>query len=135
MASNIVRFSDTGFVFAAEKATNIVDFVVEADDYETFGIVCVDDVTEGRLQRLQEIVTQKYTKGIVTARVVITRTGEVKIVKTSRNVKATTLLRKHNGIMVADTNCAMWVALDEGNGRPLVMAAECCSRVYPHDIQ
>ena len=107
--------------------------VVEVADYESFGIVCVDSLTENRLQRLQEIL-DRNNKGVICERVVIARDGEIKVVKTSTNVKAVTLLKKHNGIMVADHYIAQWVALDEGHGRPLMMAAELCSRVYPHDL-
>jgi len=114
MASNIVEFSN---------------YVFEEEAFESLGIVCMDEVAERRLQKLDTMAKAINRNN----RVIVRYTGEIKIVRSSHNAKASNLVWKHKAILVS-THDSKWVALDCGCGRPVAMAAESCSRIYPHDL-
>jgi len=111
-------------------SNNVVESVVEIEEYGIYGIVCVEDETIGRLMYIERMVKHHNRNNRV---VIDGQTGEIKIVRSSHNASHGKVMAKHNAVMIS-THDSKWVALDEGNGRPLMMAAERCSRIYPHDL-
>jgi len=79
-----------------------------------------------RLEKLAVIAARKDS-GIICHVVVVDRSGEVKVVKTSKNAKTLKFMRKHQAFMVGGSK--KWVAKSVGRGKPQVVAAERCHLV------